>query len=254
MPARSSSSTCCSVCCGTSMGEETVTYVRNITDVDDKINARAFERGISIRELTEETARQLPRGHPRPRRADAGGRQRAGPAAGLHRAARHRAHRRDADDHRAADRARRRLCGRGARAVQRRAMARLTRAALRRLLEALARRDAGRRPRRRRALQARPDGFRALEAVRAAGPGLAVARRHRDAGPSGLAHRVLGHGVEASRRRPSSRGWPATTREARETFDIHGGGIDLVFPHHENEIAQTCCAFGIAAHGQCLDA
>ncbi|MFC0241155.1 cysteine--tRNA ligase [Rhodopseudomonas telluris] len=28
-----------------------------------------------------------------------------------------------------------------------------------------------------------------------------------------------------------------------ETFDIHGGGIDLVFPHHENEVAQTCCAF-----------
>ena len=28
-----------------------------------------------------------------------------------------------------------------------------------------------------------------------------------------------------------------------EIFDIHGGGIDLVFPHHENEIAQTRCAF-----------
>ena len=28
-----------------------------------------------------------------------------------------------------------------------------------------------------------------------------------------------------------------------ETFDIHGGGIDLVFPHHENELAQTACAF-----------
>src|SRR5215467_13362463 len=28
-----------------------------------------------------------------------------------------------------------------------------------------------------------------------------------------------------------------------EHFDIHGGGIDLVFPHHENEVAQTCCAF-----------
>jgi cysteinyl-tRNA synthetase len=28
-----------------------------------------------------------------------------------------------------------------------------------------------------------------------------------------------------------------------KTFDIHGGGIDLVFPHHENEIAQTRCAF-----------
>jgi cysteinyl-tRNA synthetase len=26
-------------------------------------------------------------------------------------------------------------------------------------------------------------------------------------------------------------------------FDIHGGGVDLVFPHHENEIAQTRCAF-----------
>ncbi len=27
-----------------------------------------------------------------------------------------------------------------------------------------------------------------------------------------------------------------------ETFDIHAGGIDLQFPHHENEIAQSCCA------------
>ena len=29
-----------------------------------------------------------------------------------------------------------------------------------------------------------------------------------------------------------------------ETFDIHGGGIDLVFPHHENEIAQSECCTG----------
>ena len=28
-----------------------------------------------------------------------------------------------------------------------------------------------------------------------------------------------------------------------ESFDIHGGGLDLIFPHHENEIAQSCCAF-----------
>lgn len=28
-----------------------------------------------------------------------------------------------------------------------------------------------------------------------------------------------------------------------ETFDIHGGGADLIFPHHTNEIAQSCCAF-----------
>ena len=30
---------------------------------------------------------------------------------------------------------------------------------------------------------------------------------------------------------------------AKNVFDIHGGGVDLVFPHHENEIAQSCCAF-----------
>ncbi len=29
-------------------------------------------------------------------------------------------------------------------------------------------------------------------------------------------------------------------------FDIHGGGSDLAFPHHENEIAQSCCAHGSA--------
>jgi len=27
-----------------------------------------------------------------------------------------------------------------------------------------------------------------------------------------------------------------------KNFDIHGGGLDLIFPHHENEIAQSCCA------------
>ena len=27
-----------------------------------------------------------------------------------------------------------------------------------------------------------------------------------------------------------------------ENFDIHGGGLDLIFPHHQNEIAQSCCA------------
>ncbi|GIU92085.1 MAG: hypothetical protein KatS3mg011_0991 [Acidimicrobiia bacterium] len=29
-----------------------------------------------------------------------------------------------------------------------------------------------------------------------------------------------------------------------ETFDIHGGGVDLIFPHHENEIAQSEGATG----------
>ena len=30
-----------------------------------------------------------------------------------------------------------------------------------------------------------------------------------------------------------------------ETIDIHGGGLDLIFPHHENETAQSTCAYGI---------
>ncbi|HVL22219.1 MAG TPA: cysteine--tRNA ligase, partial [Amaricoccus sp.] len=57
---------------------------------------------------------------------------------------------------------------------------------------------------------------------------------------------------------PDQPGWPSPWGEGRpgwhiecsamsykllgESFDIHGGGIDLVFPHHENEIAQSMCA------------
>lgn len=33
-------------------------------------------------------------------------------------------------------------------------------------------------------------------------------------------------------------------RHLGETFDIHGGGQDLIFPHHENEIAQSCASTG----------
>ncbi|MGN7678301.1 MAG: cysteine--tRNA ligase [Anaplasma sp.] len=32
-------------------------------------------------------------------------------------------------------------------------------------------------------------------------------------------------------------------RHLGENFDIHGGGADLMFPHHENELSQSCCAF-----------
>ncbi|GLQ55155.1 cysteine--tRNA ligase [Devosia nitrariae] len=35
-----------------------------------------------------------------------------------------------------------------------------------------------------------------------------------------------------------------------EIFDIHGGGLDLIFPHHENEIAQSRCAHGTAMMAQ----
>ncbi len=32
-----------------------------------------------------------------------------------------------------------------------------------------------------------------------------------------------------------------------QVFDIHAGGLDLIFPHHENEIAQSRCAHGTHA-------
>lgn len=35
-----------------------------------------------------------------------------------------------------------------------------------------------------------------------------------------------------------------------DVFDIHGGGLDLIFPHHENEIAQSRCAHGSATMAQ----
>ena len=63
--ARSSCSTCCSVCCGIIYGEKHVTYVRNITDVDDKINERAardfpgLPLNEAIRKVTEKTATQF---------------------------------------------------------------------------------------------------------------------------------------------------------------------------------------------------
>ena len=38
------------------------------------------------------------------------------------------------------------------------------------------------------------------------------------------------------------------------TFDIHGGGLDLIFPHHENEIAQSRCAHDGAPLAKYLDA
>ena len=35
-----------------------------------------------------------------------------------------------------------------------------------------------------------------------------------------------------------------------ETIDIHGGGVDLLFPHHENEVAQSTCAHGGARYAR----
>ena len=130
-------------------GAAHVKYVRNITDVDDKINARAAERGVTIRELTEETNRIF--------QEDARG---AGLPAARRPAARDRTYRRDDRDHRKADRQRPRLCGRRPCAVRRALHARL-----RPVVAPPARRHDRRRPRRSRALQEGRDGFRAVEAV-----------------------------------------------------------------------------------------
>jgi cysteinyl-tRNA synthetase len=52
-------------------------------------------------------------------------------------------------------------------------------------------------------------------------------------------------GIEA----PGRPGWhiecsAMSAKHLGQTFDIHAGGIDLIFPHHENEVAQSRCCFG----------
>ena len=49
---------------------------------------------------------------------------------------------------------------------------------------------------------------------------------------------------------PGRPGWhlecsAMTTKYLAQPFDIHGGGLDLVFPHHENELAQSVCGGGV---------
>ena len=185
-----------------------VKYVRNITDVDDKINARAAERGITIRELTEETNRVFqndvqalgclaPDVQPRAtehiaqmiaiiERLIASG------------------HAYAADGHVLFD------------VPSMPAYGQLSR--------------------------------RSLEDMRA-GARVDVAPYKR--GDMDFVLWKPSAANEPGWESPWGRGRPGWHIECSamswehlgETFDIHGGGIDLVFPHHENEIAQSCCAF-----------
>jgi cysteinyl-tRNA synthetase len=193
-------------------GAEHVTYVRNITDVDDKINARAAEEKISIRELTERTARQFHED------VDALGALRP--------------------------------------TVEPRATEHIRQ--MKALIERLVERE--------HAYVAQdhvlfhvpsmPDygllSGRTLDEMQA-GARIEVAPYKRDP-------------MDFVLWKPSRAGdpaWPSPCRipvpgrpgwhiecsamaEAHlgQTFDIHGGGIDLVFPHHENELAQSRCAHG----------
>ena len=165
-------------------GPDHVTYARNITDVDDKINARAAEEKVTIRDLTERTAAQF--------HADIAALGVLPPTVEPR-----------ATDHIPEMRA---LCesARQERARLRRRRPR----AVRRLLDGRLRParqpqpggDGGRCPRRRRALQEGADGLRAVEAVEVQGEAVVAGTvRDRGAGPAGLAPRMLGDERKASR-------------------------------------------------------
>ncbi|CAJ0868738.1 cysteinyl-tRNA synthetase [freshwater sediment metagenome] len=189
-------------------GETKVTYVRNITDVDDKINARAADRGITIRELTEETNRVFQ------------------------------------EDVRA--------LGCLEPDVQPRATDHIAQmiAIIERLIEnghAYA-----------------ADGHVLFDVPSMPTYG-GLSRRSLDEMLAGARVDVAPYkrgDMDFVLWKPSKEnepGWDSPWGRGRpgwhiecsamswahlgETFDIHGGGIDLVFPHHENEIAQSCCAF-----------
>lgn len=193
-------------------GAEHVTYVRNITDVDDKINARAAERGVSIRDLTEQTYAEF--------KADV---EALGclPPTVEPRATEHIAEMRTLIE---------RLVAAGHAYVAEDHV----------LFSVPSMPEYGK-------LSKRP-----LDEM-IAGARVDVAPYKRDAmdfvlwkpskpgepawpSPAGIAVEGRpGWHIECS-----AMSW----KHLGETFDIHGGGIDLVFPHHENEIAQSCCAFG----------
>ena len=190
-------------------GKDRVTYVRNITDVDDKINTRAAERGITIRQLTEETnaifqedVRALgcldPDVQPR------------------------------ATEHIAEMIAiiERLIAGGHAYA-----------SAGHVLFSVPSMSDYGRLSRR--PLDEMIAGARVDVAPYKQGDmDFVLWKPSKDSEPGWES--PWGRGRPGWHIECSAMSW----KHLGETFDIHGGGIDLVFPHHENEIAQSRCAFG----------
>ncbi len=199
-------------------GAPHVTYVRNITDVDDKINARAAERGITIRELTEDTNKVF--------QADVTALGCLPPDV-QPRATEHIAEMRDiierlvkggfayvADEHV--------LFSPAAMDAASGGLPRYGALANRSLDEMIAGARVDVAPYKRDATD-----FVLWKPSKDSEPGWAS--------PCGIATNGRpGWHIECS-----AMSW----KHLGQTFDIHGGGIDLVFPHHENEIAQTCCAF-----------
>jgi cysteinyl-tRNA synthetase len=192
-------------------GEEQVTYVRNITDVDDKINARAAERGISIRDLTEETYKNFKKDV-----AALG----CLPPTIEPRATEH------IDEMKTLIE---RLVKSGYAYVAEDNV----------LFHVPSMKDYGK-------LSNRP-----LDEM-IAGARVEVAPYKKD--PQDFILWKPSKPGEpawpspAGIKTPGRPGWhiecsAMSWKHLGETFDIHGGGIDLVFPHHENEIAQSRCAF-----------
>ena len=193
-------------------GAAHVTYVRNVTDVDDKINARAAGRGITIRELTDGT---LARFH-----EDLAGLGVLAPTVEP-RATDHIAEMRDLIE---------RLVAAGHAYV----------AADHVLFDVPSMPAYGQLSRR--PLDEMEAGARVNVAPYKRSPLDFVLWK-----PSGPADPAWPSpaGIAV----PGRPGWhiecsAMSWRHLGETFDIHAGGIDLVFPHHENEVAQSCCAFG----------
>jgi cysteinyl-tRNA synthetase len=192
-------------------GETHVTYVRNVTDVDDKINARAAERGISIRDLTEETYKNF--------KQDVAALGCLPPTIEP-RATEH------IDEMKTLIE---RLVKSGHAYVAEDNV----------LFHVPSMKDYGK-------LSNRP-----LDEM-IAGARVEVAPYKKD--PQDFILWKLSKPGEpawpspAGIKTPGRPGWhiecsAMSWKHLGETFDIHGGGIDLVFPHHENEIAQSRCAF-----------
>ncbi len=192
-------------------GPEHVTYVRNVTDVDDKINARAAERGVSIRDLTEETYRNFKQD------VEALG---CLPPTVEPRATEHIEQMKALID---------RLVASGHAYVADDNV----------LFHVPSMPDYGQLSKR--PLDEMIAGSRVEVAPYKMDPQDFVLWKPSKPGepswpsPAGI-------------KTPGRPGWhiecsAMAWKHLGETFDIHGGGIDLVFPHHENEIAQSRCTF-----------
>ena len=192
-------------------GADHVTYVRNITDVDDKINARAAERGISIRELTEETYKNF--------KADVTALGCLPPTVEP-RATEHIEQMKVLID---------RLVAGGHAYVADDNV----------LFNVPSMPDYGKLSNR--SLDEMIAGARVEVAPYKKDPTDFVLWKPSKPGEPAWAS-------PAGIKTPGRPGWhiecsAMAWKHLGETFDIHGGGIDLVFPHHENEIAQSRCAF-----------